>query len=200
MSWIVTSQADELDARCPRPGHITAMTTAWSLAQINRFAGHALRPYSVAEHSLLVSEIVEREFGLDVFAQLAALLHDAHEAYCGADMPAPWKPEIAGWREWEERWSRTVRRAFAVSTVFVAHGEAIRSADRLALATEKRDLMPATPTPWIVLEGVQPIGWVRLQSPERVASSWEDWRDRWMDRYHELDFARNQRSFPVHQP
>ena len=200
MTFIVTAQANELDARCPRPAHFTAITTAWSLSQLNRFAGHAARPYSVAEHSLLVCEIVEREYGLNCFGQLAALLHDAHEPYCGADMPSPYKPEIAGWGEWEERWLRRVRSAFAVTTCFVNHGEAIRSADLIALATEKRDLLPPTPTPWGVLAGVQPVGWVRLLSPERVASSWEDWRDRWLDKYHELDFARTSHIYPVWQP
>jgi len=201
MTFIVTAEGAEMDTRFPQPGQFTAGSTAWALSQLNRFAGHARRPYSVAEHSLLVCEIVEREFGLNVYGQLAALLHDAHEPYCGADLPSPHKAEIGlPWRQWEERWLRRVRSAFAVSTVFVAHGQDIRIADLMALATEKRDLMPATPTPWSALAGTQPIGWVRLNSPERMAATWEDWRDRWLDKYHELDYARNSHSFPVHQP
>ena len=62
---------------------------AHALAQINRFTGHAARPYSVAEHSLLVCDIV-RAKGLNAHAQLLALLHDAHEAYCG-DVASPTK-------------------------------------------------------------------------------------------------------------
>ena len=54
MSFIVTSNGDELDLQAPARGHITALDIAWSLAQTNRFSGRCLRPYSVAEHSLLV--------------------------------------------------------------------------------------------------------------------------------------------------
>ena len=61
MTWLVTANADELDLRVPQPQHITVWAIAWSLGQIVRFNGHALRPYSVAEHSLLVCEIAERE-------------------------------------------------------------------------------------------------------------------------------------------
>jgi uncharacterized protein len=72
------------------------------------------------------------------------------------------------------------------------HHSTIRLADLMALATEWRDLMPAHPAPWAVLDGIEPVGWMRLMAPERVAMTWEDWRDRWLDRYHELDFARRE--------
>jgi hypothetical protein len=82
MNFIVTAIGHELHMSRPEPGHITALTVAWSLSQINRFNGHCIRPYSVAEHSLLVCEIAERELGANVFCQLGALMHDAHEAFC----------------------------------------------------------------------------------------------------------------------
>lgn len=66
---------------------------AHSLAQINRF-GHASRPYSVAEHSLLVCEIV-KSMGLDCHAQRAALMHDAHEAFTG-DVATPHQSRAGG--------------------------------------------------------------------------------------------------------
>ena len=69
--------------------------------------------------------------------------------------------------------------------------------DLIALATEKRDLMPSSPRPWPVLAGVEPVGWVNLRSIERERMTWEDWRDRWLDRYHELDFARNELKVPL---
>jgi ParB/RepB/Spo0J family partition protein len=42
--------------------------------------------------------------------------------------------------------------------------------------------MPPTPTPWPVLEGIEPVTWVDLMSRERRAMSWEDWRDRFIDK------------------
>jgi hypothetical protein len=170
---------------------------AHALAQINRYTGHAARPYSVAEHSLLVCEIVEREFGMNLHVQLLALMHDAHEAYCG-DINTPSKDQIGpGWRAWESRWEHLVHSCFALLTANSVWHRDVKRADLIALATEKRDLMPDSPRPWPVLAGVEPVGWINLRSIERERMTWEDWRDRWLDRYHELDFARNELKVPL---
>lgn len=193
MSFIVTAGADELDVHTPAPGHITIWSIAWSLAQINRFNGHALRPYSVAEHSLLVCEIAEREFGLNVHGLLAALLHDAHE-FASGDMHTPGKREIGeAWYRWEARWSSLVARCFSIATPTQVYSQQIRRADLMALATERRDLVQDAPTPWPALQAdeVQPVGWVRLNSPDRAQHDWEFWRDRFLDRFHELEHARD---------
>jgi hypothetical protein len=197
MTFIVTAEGAELDLRNPAPGHITAYDIAWALSQENRFL-RCVRPYSVAEHSLLVCEIAEREFGLDVHGLLAALMHDAHEAYT-RDQFGPAKalidsisPEAPAWRIWETEWHSRVARCFALFSAFGAHAEAIHRADMMALATERRDLMPRSASPWPCLEGIEPAPWIRLNSPERRKMDWEDWRDRWLDKYHEIDFARNE--------
>jgi hypothetical protein len=194
MSFIVTAAGDELNLQRPAPGHITALSVAWSLSQINRFNGHCIRPYSVAEHSLLVCEIAERELGLDIFGQLGALMHDAHEAFCG-DMHTPGKEAIGlEWVRWENGWQMTTRCAFAVVSMCEAHHDAIKHADLIALATERRDLLnPTATTPWPCLEGIEPVTWVYLYDDTRRRMNWEDWRDRFLDKYHELDFARNER-------
>ncbi len=197
MSFIITASGDELSLERPAPGHITAYTIAWALSQLNRFTGHAVRPYSVAEHSLLVCDIAEHELGLDAHGQLAALIHDAHEAFVG-DLHTPGKREVGeAWYAWERKWESVVQSAFGLRTVFHVHADAIKRADLLALATEKRDLMRATPTSWLALSGIEPLRRVNLYSQERRAMDWEDWRDRWLDKYHELDFARNELLFPT---
>jgi hypothetical protein len=208
MTFIVTIEGNELDLVAPDRGHITIFDIAWTLSQENRF-GRCIRPYCVAEHSLLVCEIAERELGLDVHGLLASLLHDGHETY-SKDMYGPAKAVIdAGdvggiparaWSRWEKRWERMVQQCFGIVTASHVNARAIHQADMTALATERRDLMPRSPTPWASLAGIEPVPWVDLASRERRGMTWEDWRDRFLDRYHELDFARNEKLFPATTP
>ena len=52
------------------------------LAKLCRWGGECPEFYSIAEHSVLVADIV-RQMGGSPSAQLHALLHDAHEAFTG---------------------------------------------------------------------------------------------------------------------
>lgn len=196
-AFIVLVDGAELHLQQPAPGSITAAALAWSLAQLNRFTGHARRPYSVAEHSLLVAEILEREHGVTAnsldgaMALMAGLMHDAHEAFCG-DLHTPGKRAVGpGWRQFEGRLEHAVHNAFALHGAMALHGELVKFADLQALATERRDLLPPAATPWACLAGVEPLRWVNLASPEREAMAWSDWRDAWLARLDELDYARN---------
>lgn len=192
MTWILTATAQPFELDMPRIAQVNIMDIAWALSQINRFTGHALRPYSVAEHSLLVAEICEREHQLDAHGLMAALLHDAHEAYCG-DLSSPGKQVLGNaWHDFERRLQGTVTSAFALHTAAQVHRTAIKQADLAALATERRDLLPHHPARWECLRHAAPVAWVTLQDPSRTQHDWEFWRDRFLDRFHELDFARQQ--------
>lgn len=59
------------------------------LTRICRYGGHIATHYSVAEHSIYVSNMLLRLHG-DKDVALAGLLHDAAEAYIG-DIPRPLK-------------------------------------------------------------------------------------------------------------
>jgi uncharacterized protein len=202
MTWIITTTGRRLDLAAPRPGDIVAADIASALAQINRFTGHAQRPYSVAEHSLLVCHIAEHLYRLDVHGLLAALMHDAHEAYCG-DLSSPAKESIGEpWRQFEGRVQHATHTAFALHAASSMHRDAIKRCDLIALATERRDLMPlhgAGAEPWPCLQGVEPAHWVNLLSPERCRMTWDDWRDRFADRLDELDFERNEALYTAQQ-
>jgi len=192
MSWLTTSLGRQVNLAAPlaHAHQLSVREIAHSLATINRFTGHALRPISVAEHSLLVCDIVGTQMHLGVHAQLAALLHDAHECITN-DLASPAKPIVgAGWRAFEGGWEHALRTAFALRLAFEAYGPAIHQADLIALATERRDLMHPGPDPWPCLQGISPVQGINLR--DRDTFTWQDWRQAFIDRYDELDFARNQ--------
>jgi 5'-deoxynucleotidase YfbR-like HD superfamily hydrolase len=66
----------------PDPAQLDAGDIARALANQCRFGGHSRVFYSVAQHCVIVSRVVE-ERGGDVEAVFAALMHDAAEAYLG---------------------------------------------------------------------------------------------------------------------
>lgn len=186
----LTGYAVRYDEHAPRIEEI-----AHALAQINRYTGHAARPYSVAEHSLLVCDIV-RSQGLGVHAQMAALLHDAHEAYVG-DVATPIKQVLgSAWHALEAEHEAMVHRAFCIRTAQPAFRAAIKRADLIALATERRDLLPrpAEASPWPVLDTpgaeVKPIESIDLMAPSRVLRTWTRNRDDFAVRFHTLDHLR----------
>ncbi|WP_440105657.1 hypothetical protein [Acidovorax sp. BL-A-41-H1] len=165
---------------------------AHSLAQINRYTGHAARPYSVAEHSLLVADILAAQ-GYDHHAQRLGLMHDAHECLSGdAASPVKWALGAA-WLEFENPLAALVRTQYHLKTAHAAYKGAVKHADLAALATERRDLMPYDPQRnkrWPVIDTpgaeVRPLDNVDLNSTVRAAMSWRHHRDAFLERYRVL--------------
>lgn len=120
---------------------------AHGLAFQCRFNGQTRTFYSVAQHSLLVAGLVPARL------RLAALLHDAAEAYLG-DMVKPLKAAFPEFSRLEERVMAIIGEHFGVSGFAEP---AIKRADLIALATEKRDLMPQSNEPWETLAGISPL-------------------------------------------
>ena len=191
MTWMITRTGAHFDLQHVAPLSISTLDIAHALANINRFTGHAMRPYSVAEHSLLVVEIMERDFGIrQPGPLLAGLLHDAHEAYTG-DLSTPMKDMIdaasnGAWRREEQRIADAVLQRFNILHTSHAHAQAIKRADLMALATERRDLLPTTPEPWAYLHD-DPAGWVDLNTRDHF--DWVDWKQGFLDKFAELNYA-----------
>lgn len=108
---------------------------AHSLSNICRFNGHCSEFYSVAQHCVHVASLVE-----DDKLRFAALMHDASECYIG-DVVSPFKKMFEGLVRLEHRVQKEINERFGI--VLTEEDERlIKRADWIALATEKRDLMP----------------------------------------------------------
>lgn len=146
MSHILTSLGKPFDLAAPRADDIDPRDIAHALGNLCRFNGHTRQFYSVAQHSCLVADLVPEEH------KLAALLHDAAEAYIG-HMMEPLKQCVLLIRDLERLvWTRICER-FRMDPVLP---EAVQSADLVVATTERRDLMPHTSTEWTVLTGIAP--------------------------------------------
>jgi hypothetical protein len=102
---------------------------AHSLGNLCRYNGHIRHFYSVAEHSVIVSLLMEE---LKLGDPLEGLLHDAHEAYV-ADVVSPWKSQMPDWRKIEKRIEAEMRDNFSLPT---ASTGGCHTADSLALFIE----------------------------------------------------------------
>jgi 5'-deoxynucleotidase YfbR-like HD superfamily hydrolase len=89
MSYIITRTGQQFDFDAFTSDDIRIEDVAAALSKLCRFTGHTTKFYSVAEHSLLVAQLVGLNGG-SIRDQLWGLLHDAPEAYVG-DMSTPLK-------------------------------------------------------------------------------------------------------------
>lgn len=137
--WIVTRSGRRVWPLDPRPEDIDIDDIAYALAGTFRFRGHSR--ITVAQHSVAVAHAVPRRW------RLAALLHDAAEAYLG-DLPRPLKEGdyAAQFRDAERKLLAVILRRFDVvvhdpGDVFSGPaGDAIRTADELAARVEMATL------------------------------------------------------------
>lgn len=114
---------------------------AASLSKICRFGGHCKEFYSVAQHSVLVLDLVSSE---PIEVQRQALLHDATEAYCG-DMIRPLKTNMPEYRTAEQNiWSAICQRFGLPYGLFPV----VDYADASILLAEKRDILVESAFEW----------------------------------------------------
>ena len=142
MSWILTTtgREHELDgAAVFVTGNVPCLVEiSHSLAQINRFTGHCARPYSVAEHSLLVADIARSYFNASPLIELTALMHDAHECITG-DVASPIKSVLGdAWTQFENAQQSNLLLAYGLDEALQDNHQWIKHCDLIALATERR--------------------------------------------------------------
>jgi hypothetical protein len=162
--WMQTVSGLAVDLLEPQPQQIRLHDIAWSLARLPRFGGHTrgVLPWTVGEHSLLVESLMPADS--PPVLRLAALLHDAHEAYMGADIISPVKAAFrvlfralahSGSEDplftVAHRLDIAIHGAFAIFPLSDTDRAAIHHADRQAMGIEGAQLMGEHPRPWIEL-------------------------------------------------
>lgn len=122
-----TVSGRKIDIMNPDLGAICGYDIAYHLSHICRFGGMINCFYSVAQHSVMVSHMVSREYAL------AGLLHDASEAYLG-DVIKPLKNVIGkAYTDIEDRFMSVIFRKAGLEMAMLRD---VHQADRTALELE----------------------------------------------------------------
>lgn len=109
---------------------------AHALSMNCRFNGHVNHFYSVAEHSVMVAQIMA-DFGLG--DPMEGLLHDATEAYL-TDVPAPFKQFLPDTQEFDGKLEAALRKQYGLPA---EKTPGCKYADWMALFIEAYWLMPS---------------------------------------------------------
>ena len=161
---ILLHSGNYFDLLDPASSRFELSDIAHGLAMTCRFAGQCSRFYSVAEHSWHASFLVSEEY------KLAALMHDAAEAFIG-DVTRPLKQLLPEYRAIEKRIEAVIDDRYMLAGE--CDGAEVKAADLALLAAEQAQLMPAHDDTWAALAGVRPAPInIRLWSPAEAEVAW----------------------------
>jgi hypothetical protein len=156
----------------PDPAVICIEDIAHSSSGMARYFRHTDRLYSTAQHSVILSHLVDPQDAL------GALLHDGDETYIG-DPIAPLKRQsfMAPFRALSELWIHTI---YAVFGAQVHDPERLRALDEQIRVNEMRDLYKVVPA-WALEATPLPLN-------GRAIQPWSAWdaEARFLARFHEL--------------
>lgn len=162
---IMTYTGKMVDPFDLKPDDVDLEDIAHSLSLMNRYTGHTTFPYSVAQHSILLSEAVPPRL-----AQVA-LLHDASEAYL-VDVPYPIKQRLPDFQDLEHRIQITILTKYGIDPNLL---DELHIYDRAICVDEMRHLMDHVPE--------------NMPKPLRIMIREMDWRtveDWFYERFYEL--------------
>ena len=128
---IRTSTGRYIDFNYIKSEDICIEDIAHSLSMQCRFGGHLPQFYSVAQHSVHCSQLVDEEYALE------ALLHDASEAYM-LDIPKPLKNFLPDYEAMEDKMMAVISKKYGVSHPL---NKPVKSADALMLKLEFKSIM-----------------------------------------------------------
>lgn len=190
--FIRTASGIDFDFEAP-DGAVRIEDIAAALAKINRFNGHTRVPYSVAQHSVWVSERIGEVTHCPRLS-MAGLIDDAGQAYLGNLLPPVQVLIFDGGAmrtvpsEWEH-WHAEIGKAIVLQLMPREYfrpwpkeaTEVIRQANLMARRTEWRELMT----------GPEPDAFLRYQveaHPGRIFpfENWQTAQEAFLIRFHDL--------------
>ena len=133
------------DFCAPADSDFTIEDIAQGLANICRYSGQCSSFYSVAEHSVLVSEVAAG-------FEFEGLLHDAAEAFIG-DITRPLKQILPEYKRIEREVETAIFERFGISSMPAPE---VKSADLRVLAAEQQQIMPKGTDWWVQSEKIIP--------------------------------------------
>ena len=146
-SWIQTYTGKKFDIDNLDPSMVCLEDIAHALSMLCRYNGHCEMFYSVAEHSVIMSQYVPKHLALD------ALLHDAAEAYI-TDVPRPFKKLLIGFSGLESKIMTVIYEHFGLKEPEYDQYPIIKNGDLQMLAIEQQQLLKPSPEPWECIEGL----------------------------------------------
>lgn len=144
--WMQTWLGHRFYPMAPSQSTIDHADIAHALSQLCRFAGHIDRFYSVAEHCVLMSQAVPPEHAL------AALLHDATEAYV-VDVPRPLKRYLPDYQAIEQQTWYAIAYRFGLDFELPAE---VKDADNRILRNERAALFSRAEA-WPAIDDLEPL-------------------------------------------
>jgi hypothetical protein len=177
-AWIQTATGVAFDLLAPRSEDVRTADLCRALAWIMRYTGHA-GGYSVAAHSIFVGRLVARRHPKERELHLAALLHDAHEAYVG-DLSSPVKAALdqvtaggaTAYRRLDRDTQAAVMRRYGVDPA-LAKDPRVVEADLAMLHAERDRYLGPPVMPWNL--GVDPPTADELEDIHFDSAPWLPW-------------------------
>jgi hypothetical protein len=139
--WVTLASGRKFHFFGDDPVEICIEDIAHALAMQCRFKGHCSKFYSVAEHCILVSDLLPRKWAIH------GLLHDAAEFVLG-DAAAPVKAHLGRFAEIEKRTMARIYEALGRDEPTAEAVAATKEQDRMALAIEARALFAGGDGGW----------------------------------------------------
>jgi hypothetical protein len=182
MAYIQLISGIRFNIEDPEEDTIRIQDIAHALGNICRFGGHAKKFYSVAQHCVYASYMTPGPH------QMAALLHDATEAYLG-DVVRPLKRLLPDYERLEKNLAARIAHNFGLPIDAFEH-EHVKHVDNMLQAYEAKEVCT---NPSLVLSDLELFPDTGIRDFDPNFSFWEPAmaRDRFLWRFHSIISEQN---------